>query len=189
MVGALCAGAVAAVVFGAGAGAGVGAGAGTAATDGYTVAAEGRFAPPTAFIPSAAVTYDQKLVPAASWIRVRQRTGPGGVTTVDLSVTGFRPGQSYGAYVHQRPCGASPADAGGRYQNRPGADTAQAGPDNEVRLDFTADAKGAGRADVRHDWGFRQGEAASVVIQDRPGAEGVRVACFTVPFGWVTGLS
>ncbi|MET7284762.1 superoxide dismutase family protein [Streptomyces sp. NPDC005573] len=192
MMGALCAGAVAAVVFGAGAGV-TGAGGGSApesaatGDSGYTVDAEGRFAPPTAFIPSAAVTYDQALVPAASWIRVRQHTGPGGATSVDLEVTGFRPGQAYGASVHQQPCGGPAAGTGGaRYQDRPGAD---GDPGNEVQLDFTADARGEGRAGVRHSWGFRRGEAASVVIEDRPGTGGARVACFTVPFGWVTGLS
>ncbi|MEU6816877.1 superoxide dismutase family protein [Streptomyces sp. NPDC046860] len=152
-----------------------------AAAGGYTVDAEGRFAPPAAFIPSAAVTYDQSYVPAAASVRVRQHTAAGGVTTVELRLTGVRPGHSFGAYVHERPCGALPADAGARYENVPGA----AG-DNEVRLDLTTDDRGAGAASVRHDWGLRRGEAASVVIQDRPGDGAARVACFTVPFGWVT---
>ncbi|MFJ4004522.1 superoxide dismutase family protein [Streptomyces sp. NPDC090023] len=152
-------------------------------TSGYTVDAEGRFAPPAAFIPSAAVTYDQSYVPAAASIRVRQHTGAGGVTTVDLRITGVRPHHSFGASVHQRPCGTLPADAGARYENQPGAPD-----DNEVQLDFTTDAQGAGAASDRHTWGLRRGEAASVVIQDRPGhGDATRVACFTVPFGWVTG--
>ncbi|MEW2319426.1 superoxide dismutase family protein [Streptomyces bauhiniae] len=150
-------------------------------TSGYTVDAEGRFAPPAAFIPSAAVTYDQSYVPAAASIRVRQHTGTGGATRIDLRITGARPHHSFGAAVHQHPCGTLPADAGSRYQNQPGA-----ADDNEVRLDFTTDAQGRGAASDQHTWGLRRGEAASVVIQDRPGDGTTRVACFTVPFGWVT---
>ncbi|MFD7884117.1 superoxide dismutase family protein [Streptomyces bauhiniae] len=150
-------------------------------TSGYTVDAEGRFAPPAAFVPSAAVTYDQSYVPAAASIRVRQHTGMGGATTIDLRITGVRPHHSFGAAVHQHPCGTLPVDAGPRYQDQPGATE-----DNEVRLDFTTDAQGAGRASDQHTWGLRRGEAASVVIQDRPGDGTTRVACFTVPFGWVT---
>ncbi|MEU4152584.1 superoxide dismutase family protein [Streptomyces sp. NPDC026659] len=158
-----------------------------AVADGYTVDAEGRFAPPTAFVPSAAVTYDQALVPAAGTIRVRQLAGPGAATTVELRVSGLKPGRTYGAYVHQRACGSTGADAGERYRNDAAAGSTAA---NEVRLGFNTDARGAGAASVRHGWGFRRGEAASVVIQDRPGTVGVRrVACFTVPFGWVTGMS
>ncbi|MFF9394624.1 hypothetical protein [Streptomyces griseoluteus] len=59
--------------------------------------------------------------------------------------------------------------------------------DNEVRLDFTTDARGTGGATDQHTWGLRRDESASVVIQDRPGDGATRVACFTVPFGWVTG--
>ncbi|MFF7964224.1 superoxide dismutase family protein [Streptomyces sp. NPDC007903] len=150
-------------------------------TSGYTVDAQGRFAPPAAFIPSAAVTYDQSHVPAAASVRVRQHTGAGGATTIDLRITGVRPRHSFGASVHRRPCGSLPADAGPRYENQPGP-----ADDNEVRLDFTTDARGTGSASDRHTWGLRRDEAASVVIQDRPGEDATRVACFTVPFGWVT---
>ncbi|MET9381538.1 superoxide dismutase family protein [Streptomyces sp. NPDC002928] len=155
----------------------------------YWMRAEARFAPPTAFIRSAAVTYEPDLVPAASWIRVSQRTVPSGATTVELRVSGVRPGHEFGVQVHRRPCGADPAAAGGRYQHVPGGGADHVSAANEVWLDFTANGRGAGLASVRHDWGFRQGEASSVVIQDAPGAGGVPVACFTVPFGWVAGTS
>lgn len=42
---------------------------------------------------------------------------------------------------------------------------------------------------TRHDWGFRQGGAGSVVLYDGAGAGGARLACFTVPFGWVAGTA
>jgi Cu-Zn family superoxide dismutase len=126
-----------------------------------------------------APAYDHKLVPEGAWIEVRQDVARDGATAVGLRVRGMVPGHAYGAHVHQRPCGADPAAAGGHYQHRPGAG---ATPENEVWLDFTADARGAGRAGARHDWGFRPGEAGSVVIHDRPGSSGTRVGCLTVPF-------
>lgn len=174
--------------IGGGGGSGVGGSGGAAASDGYWMRTAARFAPPTAFVPSAAVTYDMDLVPAAAWIEVRQRTEARGATTVGLRVTGMRPGHEYGVHVHRKPCGTDPADAGGHYQHRPSADPADAAtPDNEVWLDFTADGSGAGKASAGHSWGFRIGEAASVVLHDRPGNSGARAACFTVPFGWTAG--
>jgi Cu-Zn family superoxide dismutase len=157
---------------------------GPTAAHGYWMRTDARFAPPGAFVPSAAVTYDMKLVPAASWIEVSQRSEERGATTVKLRVTGLKPGHAYGVHVHQKPCGADPAAAGGHYQHRPSQDPADVNADNEVWLDFTADAHGAGRASARHDWNFRRGEAASVVLHGEQGGAGTRLACFTVPFGW-----
>ncbi|MFK4064383.1 superoxide dismutase family protein [Streptomyces sp. NPDC029674] len=156
------------------------------------VRVEGRFAPPSAFIPSPAVTYDQKLVPAASWIEVVQHgvghgAGGGSGTAVGLRVRGMKPGHSYGVHVHQKPCGVEPEASGGHYQHRvdpvqPSKDPAYLNPANEVWLDFTAGADGSGSASAEHGWGFRPGEAASVVLHDEPGGAGDRSACFTVPF-------
>lgn len=175
----VCAGAVVAAVLASGTG-----GAGVGAPDGYWMRTDARFAPPAAFVPSAAVTYDMRLVPAAAWIQVSQHTTESGATTVRLRVTGVRPGHAYGVRVHRKPCGADPAAAGPPYRHEPSTDPADDTADNEVRLDFTADGRGAGEASARHAWGFRQGEASSVVIHDAPGAHGARAACFTVPFGW-----
>ncbi|MEU3694118.1 superoxide dismutase family protein [Streptomyces griseoviridis] len=179
MVAGICAGAVAAAVLAGGAGGGVADAGGVQET---AVRAEARFALPGADAAHPALTYDRDLVPPGSWIEVRQRTGGAGATTVRLRVRGLAPGHAYGAHVHRKPCGADPAAAGGHYQHRPSADPADAVPENEVWLDFTPDAGGEGRAVARHDWGFRAGEASSVVIHDRPGNSGSRVACFTVPF-------
>ncbi|MFJ3668145.1 superoxide dismutase family protein [Streptomyces sp. NPDC090106] len=155
----------------------------TSGVHGYEMRTDAQFAPPTAFVPSAAVTYDMALVPAASWIEVGQRSEELGPTTVRLRVTGFAPGHRYGVHVHRSPCGADPAAAGGHYQHEPSPDAQHAGAGNEVWLDFTADADGSGAAEARHAWGFRRGEASSVVIHSAPGAKGDRVGCFTVPFG------
>ncbi|MGQ4385854.1 superoxide dismutase family protein [Streptomyces sp. SAS_270] len=165
-----------------------------AAPDGFWMRTDARFAPPTAFVPSAAVTYDMDLVPAAAGIEVSQHSDEHGATDVRLRVTGLRPGHAYGVHVHQKPCGADPAAAGGHYQHRkdpaqPSKDPAYANDDNEVWLDFTAGGEGAGEAAARHDWGFRLGEAASVVLHSEPGMTGARVACFSVPFGWTAGTS
>ncbi|MFI7315583.1 superoxide dismutase family protein [Streptomyces venezuelae] len=176
--------AVAAVVLAAGGGP---AGTANAAAGSAWARAEAWFAPPAAFIPSPAVTYDTALVPAASWIEVVQRGAEGGDTTVTLRVKGMKAGHAYGVHVHQKPCAAKPEAAGGHYQHRvdpvqPSKDPAYVNAKNEVWLDFTAGTDGSGKATARHGWGFRPGEAASVVLHDEPGGAGDRAACFTVPF-------
>ncbi|MET9564020.1 superoxide dismutase family protein [Streptomyces tauricus] len=152
---------------------------------GYRMRTDARFAPPGAFVASAAVTYDGTgLVPPAAWIEVSQHSEERGPTTVALRARGMKAGYAYGVHVHRDPCGADPAAAGGHYQHRPTTDPAGITPENEVWLDFTADDRGEGRASARHDWNFRRGEAASVVLHAEPGGAGARLACFTVPFGW-----
>ncbi|QDQ11326.1 superoxide dismutase family protein [Streptomyces spectabilis] len=150
---------------------------GSDASGSVEVRAEGRFAPPTSFVPSAAITYEQELVPAASWIEVKQRSDQHG-TRVSLRVKGLHPGHAYGVHVHQKPCGANPAAAGPHYQNEPGP----MNPENEVWLDFTAGKDGSGKASASHNWGFRRGEAAAVVLHREQGGAGDRLACFSVPF-------
>ncbi|WUI49308.1 superoxide dismutase family protein [Streptomyces sp. NBC_00414] len=159
--------------------------AGSGTPPGYRMHADARFAPARAFVPSAAVTYDDTgLVPPASWIEVGQHSGERGRTTVTLRAKGLKAGHAYGVHVHRNPCGADPAAAGGHYQHRPSANPAATNAENEVWLDFTADGRGEGGASARHDWNFRRGEAASVVLHAEPGGAGARLACFTVPFGW-----
>ncbi|MEU2558304.1 superoxide dismutase family protein [Streptomyces longispororuber] len=153
----------------------------TGGTDSVEVRAQGRFAPPAAFVSPSAITYDQKLVPAGSWIEVTQRSDHKG-TKVQLRVKGMKPGYAYGVHVHQKPCGADPMAAGGHYQNKPSQDPGDVNPDNEVWLDFTAQPNGSGRSSAYHDWGFRRGEAASVVLHREQGGAGARLACFSVPF-------
>ncbi|MFJ8080892.1 superoxide dismutase family protein [Streptomyces sp. NPDC096205] len=188
MVGALCAGVVAAALVATGPGGAAGHVEGPDGhADGYWMRTQARFAPPTAFVPSAAITYDMDLVPAAAWIEVSQHTEPLGATTVRLRVEGMKPGHAYGVQVHQKPCGADPAAAGGPYRHVSGTGEHRAGPESEVWLDFTPRPDGSAEAAAHHSWGFRQGEASSVVLHDRPGGKGARVGCFTVPFGWVTG--
>ncbi|MDT0322758.1 superoxide dismutase family protein [Streptomyces millisiae] len=128
-----------------------------------------------------AVSYDTDLVPPGAHITVTEYVVDGALT-VEVSARGLVPGQTYGTHVHVAPCGADPEAAGGHYQNEPGS----VDPENEVWLDFTADVDGAGSATSQHEWLFRPGEAASVVLHERAtepdGTAGDRVGCFTVPF-------
>ncbi|MEV2263452.1 superoxide dismutase family protein [Streptomyces anulatus] len=141
--------------------------------------AAGVFSPPGSFVPSDALTYDTRLVPAGARIEVTQFADPSG-TWVGARLRGLVPGRAYGMHVHTSPCGADPAAAGPHYQHRPAA---TADPVNEVWLDFRTDEEGDGRAEALHRWGFREGGARSVIIHDRQGGAGERAACFTVPFG------
>ncbi|WP_307671365.1 superoxide dismutase family protein [Streptomyces sp. V2I9] len=141
--------------------------------------AAGVFSPPGSFVPSDALTYDTRLVPAGARVEITEFTDPSG-TRVEARLQGLPPGHAYGMHVHTSPCGADPAAAGPHYQHRPAA---SADPVNEVWLDFRADEDGDGYAEARHAWGFREGGARSVIIHDRQGGAGERAACFTVPFG------
>ncbi|MEU2066032.1 superoxide dismutase family protein [Streptomyces anulatus] len=141
--------------------------------------AAGVFSPPGSFVPSDALTYDTRLVPAGARIEVTQLADPSG-TRVGARLRGLAPGRAYGMHVHTSPCGADPTAAGPHYQHRPAA---TADPVNEVWLDFRTDEEGDGRAEALHGWGFREGGARSVIIHDRQGGAGERAACFTVPFG------
>ncbi|MFG2889311.1 superoxide dismutase family protein [Streptomyces sp. NPDC048248] len=159
----------------------------------------GRFAPPKALIPSDALTYNQQMVPAGAGISVGEFAVRRS-TLVSLRVEGLRPGHSYGAHVHSKPCGAVPEDSGPTYQDRPdprqpSTDPFFANARNEVWLDFTTNDKGNGAAFSRQTWRFRPGGARSVVIHERrtatgpgeAGDAGERLACFTVMFerpGW-----
>ncbi|MEU0377630.1 superoxide dismutase family protein [Streptomyces cyaneofuscatus] len=170
---------------GTGAGTGTGTGSGEAGpvggasrSGGFWMRADGVFSPPGSFVPSDALTYDTALVPAAARIEITQyadRTSH----HVGTRLRGLVPNRAYGMHVHTSPCAADPASAGPHYQHRA---SATADPVNEVWLDFRTDRNGNGEAEVRHEWGFRDGGARSVIVHDAQGGAGKRVACFTVPF-------
>ncbi|GHH84408.1 hypothetical protein GCM10018793_48690 [Streptomyces sulfonofaciens] len=188
----MLAGAMATAVLAAvGGGPAGGEGGGTGGGDSFELRTVAHFSPPSATVPSHALTYDKDLVPPGARIEVQQNSDRRG-TTVSLHVSGVRPGYAFGAHVHTKPCAKDPAAAGGHYQNRvdpvqPSTDPEYVNPQNEVWLDFTSDAHGAGEARAHHTWGFRSGQARSVVLHDEPGSKGARVACLTVPFGAVGG--
>lgn len=152
---------------------------GVAAGGSSWMRATGVFSPPGSFVPSDALTYDTRLVPAGARVEITELADPFG-TRVEARLRGLVPGRAYGMHVHTSPCGADPAAAGPHYQHRPAA---TADPVNEVWLDFRTDRDGEGRAEALQDWEFRKGGARSVIIHDRQGGAGERAACFTVPFG------
>ncbi|MEU3209031.1 superoxide dismutase family protein [Streptomyces cyaneofuscatus] len=176
-------GAHAAHSTGTGTGTGTGAGeagpvGGASRSGGFYMRADGVFSPPGSFVPSDALTYDTALVPAAARIEITQyadRTSH----RVGTRLRGLVPNRAYGMHVHTSPCAADPASAGPHYQHRA---SATADPVNEAWLDFRTDRNGNGEAEARHEWGFRDGGARSVIVHDAQGGAGKRVACFTVPF-------
>ena len=123
--------------------------------------------------------YDQIKTQVHAW-------SSDGTTRVRLMVTGLPAGQTFGAHVHTRGCGADPLASGGHYQHS--ADPTVPLADREVWLDVTSDERGRGVATTTVPWAFAPGTAGSVVIHALPtntinGAAGARLACTTVAFG------
>lgn len=161
-----------------------------------TIGARGTFAGYTAGAP--AITYDPALVPAGATAELSTAPAGDGVT-VRLQTTGLNPGRRYGAHLHTSPCGASADQAGPHYQHRPdpaavasppSVDPGYANPGNEVWLDFTTDAAGAGTGTATQPWPFDAiNPPRSLVIHadatatepGRAGTAGPRVACLTLP--------
>jgi superoxide dismutase, Cu-Zn family len=156
-----------------------------------TVTAQGTFAAAPATPP----TYDSTLVPVGATATVT--AGEAGTSTnVALEVTGLQPNRQYGAHAHTKPCGGDGKDAGPHFQFKPdpvtpSVDPAYANNVNEIWLDFTTDATGAGRATATVPWVFpADRRAASVIIHamststepGKAGSAGPRAACLTVGF-------
>lgn len=161
-------------------------------TAAQAVSVEATFAPP----PSApAVTYDPKLVPPGAQVTVHAAADSGS-TTVELAVRGLVPDRRYGAHAHAKPCGAKGEDAGPHFQSKvdpvqPSVDPAYANPQNEIWLDLTTDAQGAGTAKATVPWTFPADRRPhSVIVHAMPtatdagkaGTAGARAACVTVDF-------
>lgn len=142
-----------------------------------------------------ATTYDVALVPAGATGAVSATSGDG-TTTVKLEVGGLLPDRTYGAHAHTKPCGAVGKDAGPHFQYlpdpvQPSVDPMYANPRNEIWLDLTTDATGAGTATSTVDWEFTADRRAQAVIihamptatePGKAGTAGERPACITVKF-------
>jgi superoxide dismutase, Cu-Zn family len=141
-----------------------------------------------------AVTYDAKQVPVGANVEVTIETA-GMSTQVRLQVAGLQPGRPYGAHLHKKACGASPADAGGHYQNtpdpvQPSTNPKFANAKNEVWLDFRTDAHGAASSQATVPFVLRSGAQGpqSLVIHamstatmpGKAGTAGPRLACVTL---------
>ena len=170
------------------------AGADTASAPSVGNAVTGTFLPWSDRVPPTAVTYDPAVVPPGATVRLATSRDAAGVF-VRLDVTGMVPRRSYGAHLHTGSCTAVPAQAGPHYQHRrdpkagpsaPSIDPSFANPDNEVWLDFTADAAGAGSAVIHENWTFDEAHPPRSLIvhadvtrtgKGVAGMAGPRVAC------------
>jgi Cu-Zn family superoxide dismutase len=142
-----------------------------------------------------ATSYDPNLVPLGATAEVTAEETDG-ATTVTLAVTGLLPNRAYGAHAHVNPCGADGMAAGPHYQFRPdpvtpSVDPAYANRENEIWLDFTTNAEGAGAATTTVPWVFPADRRAKAVIihekststePGKAGTAGARPACITVAF-------
>lgn len=105
-------------------------------------------------------------------------TGTGG-SMITLHVRGADAvaGRTFGAHVHQAPCGIDGSAAGGHYQHAATGDL----EGREVWLDFTVNASGNGHAEARRPWVVDQNTQRSVIIHAAPtatdGTAGARLAC------------
>lgn len=164
----------------------------TPAAAAANVDVQGTFAAPGG---GAASTYDTNLVPVGATAEVTAQES-GTSTTVTLTVAGLLPNRAYGAHAHVNPCGADGMAAGPHYQFQkdpvtPSVDPAFANPQNEIWLDFTTDAAGAGQATTTVPWAFPADRRAQAVIihekststeAGKAGTAGTRPACVTVAF-------
>ena len=108
------------------------------------------------------------------------RTGTDG-THVTLHMTGVDAdaGRTFGAHVHQSPCGPLGTDAGGHYQHAGATGTLE---DREVWLDFTINDDGNGHAAATRPWTVDETSPRSVIVHalatdNVSGAAGARLAC------------
>lgn len=142
-----------------------------------------------------AVTYDPTAAPPGARLSVLA-VETGDRTTVLLVASGLNPNRTYGSHAHVNACGVTGEAAGSHFQHevdpvQPSVDPAFANPDNEIWLDFTTDATGAGSASTTVPFGFDDRAPASVVLHEKgtatgegeAGKAGSRLACLTVAFG------
>jgi superoxide dismutase, Cu-Zn family len=140
-------------------------------------------------------TYDTQAVPVGSKVAVTSSSAEG-TTVVTLEVSGMLPNHMYGAHAHTKACGATGADAGPHFQykqdpQQPSTNPQYANDKNEIWLDLTTDASGAGVASTKVNWSFPANRRPhSVVLHDHhtstaagtAGDAGTRLACVTVGF-------
>ena len=103
-----------------------------------------------------------------------------GKSHITLRVSGVDApaGQTFGAHVHQFPCGSDPDAAGPHYQH---AGATRKLEEREVWLDVTINKRGNGITHATRPWSVDQSLPRSVIIHADPTAEngtaGARLAC------------
>jgi len=101
-------------------------------------------------------------------------------THVTLHVRGIDApaGQTFGAHVHQQPCGATGTAAGPHYQH---AGTTGTLEEREVWLDITVNASGNAHSEATRPWVLDESTPRSVILHALPtaadGTAGTRLAC------------
>lgn len=105
-------------------------------------------------------------------------TGDGGsMITLHVRDADAEAGRTFGAHVHQLPCGTEGSAAGGHYAHPSTGDL----EGREVWLDVTVNRAGNGHAEARRPWAVDQSSPRSVVIHASPtaadGNAGPRLAC------------
>lgn len=105
-------------------------------------------------------------------------TGDGGsMITLHVRNADTVAGRTFGAHVHQLPCGVDGTAAGGHYQHAATGDL----EGREVWLDFTVNRAGNGHAQAGRPWAVDQSSPRSVIIHAAPtasdGTAGARLAC------------
>jgi hypothetical protein len=105
-------------------------------------------------------------------------TGNGGsVVTLHVRGADAVAGRTFGAHVHQSPCGMEGGAAGGHYQHAVTGNL----EGREIWLDFTVNRAGNGHAEARRPWTVDQTSPRSVIIHASPtrpdGMADARLAC------------
>lgn len=141
-----------------------------------------------------AITYDPASAPEGA--RFTASVAPGGESTVfTFAVEGMLPDRGYAVHAHTMPCGPSGDDAGPHFQHmpdpvKPSVDPAYANPTNEVWLDLTTDAQGAGMSTVDAPFAFAGSAPKSIIVHEaaatataagEAGKAGARLACLDLP--------
>ena len=103
-----------------------------------------------------------------------------GKSHVTLAVSGVEAaaGQTFGAHVHQLPCGAAGAAAGGHYLHAGATGSLE---EREVWLDVTVNESGNATTHTTRPWSVDRSTPRSVIIHALPtaadGTAGARLAC------------
>lgn len=100
-----------------------------------------------------AFRYDAAAVPTGATVSVLSISKKD--TDSWFVVTGLRPNWTYVAHLHQNACSTVPTAAGPHYQQVPSTDPADVNPVNEVWLDVTTNAYGAGTSTSENPWRYR----------------------------------
>lgn len=121
---------------------------------------------PTAKGWGGAFRYDATAVPTGATVSVLSVSKKD--TDSWFVVTGLRPNWTYMAHLHQNRCTTVPSDAGPHYQQVPSTDPADVNPVNEVWLNVTTNAYGAGTSTSVNPWRYRAFPGSLVLHAGHP---------------------